>query len=133
MVFTPDDEFRQAKLARIRAQTEGAQASAEKDRSIANDLAGIRRVIKGGQNQLPGESDPLKELEVAQAEEELLDQQLRIARKRLQLQRFNETVTGSKSVEIPDLAMFDEELSQSGQERSDEEFVRSIVNDPDVI
>ena len=48
MVFTPDDEFRRAKLARIRAQPEAAQASAEKDRSIANDLAGIRRVIKEG-------------------------------------------------------------------------------------
>ena len=43
---SPDEEMRQAKLARIKAQTEAANASADKDRSISEDLSEFRSMLK---------------------------------------------------------------------------------------
>ena len=117
-----DDELRQAKLARIRAQTEAAQASAVKDRSIASDLAQLRNLVTRGLDQSSSVSDPLKELEMARAEEELLDRQLRIARKRAELQRFNQEMQELQPERAPDPGTFD-------QEQSTDELIRSVLDD----
>ena len=68
-------------------------------------------MITRGMNPPSIGSDPLKELEMARAEEELLDRQLRIARKWDELQRLNEEMQVPQPERLTDFDTFDQEGS----------------------
>ena len=101
MFGTPDDDIRKAKLARIQAQIEAAKTSAEKDRSIANELVAIREMLKKRSSPTSVGMDTVSSLEMARAEEELLDRQIAIARKRSELQMLNDSVMIWETPSLP--------------------------------